>query len=327
MTKLSPTFRYGLRVTLTPWLVFVFGLLFDWPLSFVGAVFTSLFILAKQPTSQGYGFSLVLVAYVYMLTAWFVSVLLRPYPAVYLLVVLIAVVLSYYVLVTKKDILVVVMALLGALLIPLQAKVNPDVAWGLAIWLPNNLFIALLACWAMFMVIPPEQEHKSTPSPAESFDPKLRWLRLSIVVLPFVMFAFITDRIEAFTLTYLAVQVTQFAASSSNGPSMIRAAIIGNILGGLLAVVLYELVVIAPFFPFLVMGLLLSYAYLTNQMLTGNATAITAMTAFTVVCGVSFGPLMNDAEGKILLRMLQIAFSMSYIFIAMWLVDKFLPEK
>lgn len=320
--------HYGLRVALTPWCVFVLGLLIDWKLSFVGAVFTSLFILSPNPVPKQYALRLITCSYVYMIGAWFIFAVFRPYPGATLLLVFVAVCLSYYILVTRKDILTVVMALLGALLIPLQMKTAPDVAWELALWLPHNLVIAWLASCLMFRLFPAGEISSDKQAKDEpEYDIHRRWLRLSIAFLPFVVFAFITDNVAAFTLTYLAVQVTQFAASDNHGPDMIKGAVIGNIAGGMMAVCLYEMSVIAPFLPLVILLLLLAYACLAKSLLSGNALAATAMTAFTVVCGVSLGPLMDDAEGKIILRMVQISAAMGYIFVAMALVDRFLPDK
>ncbi|WP_117232849.1 DUF2955 domain-containing protein [Vibrio maerlii] len=323
----DPTLRYGLRVTVTPWLVFVAGLLIDWKLSFVGAVFTSLFILSPKPVPISYAVKLIIVSYVYMIGAWFLFVALRHYPSATLPAVVVAVCLSYKLLVTTKDILTVVMALLGALLIPLQMKTDPNIAWELAIWLPHNLLIAWVVSSVVFYLLPADNSTDSTQPPADQFDESRRWLRLCVAFLPFVAYAFITDNVSAFTLTYLAVQITQFAASSNNSPSMIKGAMIGNITGGLMAVIVYEIAVIAPFLPLVTLTLLVGFAVLAQQLLKGNSLAPTAITAFTVVCGVSLGPLMNEAESKIFVRLTQIAFSMGYVFVAMVIIDKFIPEK
>ncbi|RJG51487.1 DUF2955 domain-containing protein [Motilimonas pumila] len=317
--------HYGLRVALTPWCVFVAGLLIDWKLSFVGAVFTSLFVLSPNPVPKQYAIRLIISSYVYMLGAWCLFAVIKPYSGVTFLLVFVAVCLSYYILVTRKDILTVVMALLGALLIPLQMRSDPGVAWELALWLPHNLVIAWLVSCLMFKLFPGVAQPEGSDKKEEPvFDAQRRWLRLSLAFLPFVAFAFITDNVNAFTLTYLAVQVTQFAASHNHGPNMIKEAMLGNIAGGVMAVCLYEMTVIAPFLPLVILLLLVAYGSLSKSLLLGNTLAPTSMTAFTVVCGVSFGPLMNDAEGKILLR---ISAAMGYIFIAMAILDRYLPDK
>lgn len=322
----DPMLRYGLRVTFTPWLVFVFGLVIGWKLSFVGAVLTSLFILSPKLVPLKYAMRLITVAYLYMIGAWYLFATMRLYPSVTLLTVFVAVSLSYKLLVVKKDILTVVMALLGALLIPLLMKSNPDIAWDLAIWLPHNLVIAWVVSSVMFYLLPPD-ETSSPPKPPPSFDKSRRWLRLSVAFIPFVAFSFITDNVSAFTLTYLAVQITQFSASSGNSSSIIKDAMIGNIIGGGMAVIVYEIAVIAPFMPLLALTLLIGFALLAQQLLKGSALVPTAMTAFTVVCGVSLGPIMDDAEGKIFARLTQIAFAMTYVFVAMLAIDRFVPEK
>jgi hypothetical protein len=318
--------RYGLRVALTPWLVFVLGLGIGWKLSFVGAVLTSLFILSPKQVPAQYAIKLIIVAYVYMIGAWYLSAATRFYPGATLMLVFVGVLLSYKLLVVKKDILTVVMALLGALLIPLQMKSDPTIAWDLAIWLPHNLLIAWLASSLAFYLLPADDSVNSPQKSDENYCENRRWLRLSIAFLPFVAFSFITSSVSAFTLTYLAVQVTQFAATSNNF-DMIKGAMIGNIAGGLMAVFAYEVIVIAPFLPLLALVLLLGYALLAQQLLKGNVLAPTAMTAFTVVCGVSLGPIMDDAEGKIFVRLTQIAFAMAYIFAAMLIINKMLPDK
>lgn len=322
----DPKLRYGLRVTLTPWFIFFSGLVVEWKLSFVGAVLTSLFILSPKPVPIKYALKLISAAYIYMVGSWFIFATMRLYPAATLLAVIIAVSLSYKVMVVKKDILTVVMALLGALLIPLLMKSNPDIAWDLAIWLPNNLVIAWLISSAAFYLLPPGDDiSKQEPPPV--FDESRRWLRLSVAFLPFVAFSFITDNISAFTLTYLAVQVTQFAANSSNSLTMIKDTVLGNIIGGVMAVIVYELAVITSFLPLVALTLLVGYALLAQHLLKGSVLAPTAMTAFTVVCGVSLGPIMDDAEGKIFVRLTEVGLAMAYVFVAMWTIDRLIPER
>lgn len=321
----DPALRFGLRVALTPWVVFVAGLAIDWHFSFVGAVFASLFVMGPKPMPSRYCLSLVAAGFVYMITAWFIAMAVRPYPGAFLLLVILGVTLSYYLLVTRKDILLAVMALLGALLIPQQVRGAPDLAWALAIWIPGNVLIAFVVSWFAFKLLPPSEEN-SPPSAQPDFDPMLRWFKLSAAMLPLVVFAFVTVHVSSFTLTYLAVQLTQFAAQPSNGPNMIKGAMIGNIIGGAMAVVVYEVAVIAPLMVVVASAMLVGFAILSKRQTEGDPLAATAMTAFTVVCGVSFGPIMDDAEGKIFTRLSQIVFAMGYVFSAIWLLEKWFPE-
>lgn len=327
MFEQDPLLRYGLRVAITPWLVFASGMIIDWPLAFVGAVFTALFSLGQKPVPNRYGIGLIVAAYGYMIGACVLAVLLRPYPVALLLMVFVAVVMSYYLLLKSQDILLVVMALLGALLIPLQARDSVDTAWQLALWLSNNLLIAFVVSWFMFKVLPPNLEAKASPKPEANYDSSRRLLRLSIAILPFVAFAFITDNIGGFVITYLAVQLTQIAASPSTSAQAIKGNLLGNVAGASLAVMTYEIAVIAPFLPLIILVMLACYALMASKLLQGQALAITAMTAFTVVCGASFGPMLDEAGGKTLWRLVQIGSSLGYVYVALLLLDRYLPEK
>ncbi|MEM8570484.1 MAG: DUF2955 domain-containing protein [Pseudomonadota bacterium] len=318
----------GLRLGLAPAIVFSLGLILDWPVFYLAAVFAALFCQAPAPMPLASGLRLLLVAAFFLASALLLASVLEPYPVVFLAGVAIGLGVTLRAAVRGANTLIVVLAMLAALLIPFLVKISSDLAGLIAFWLVINMSVALLVSWAAFALFPSATPPK--PKPQESsaeFDPGRRLARMCLVTIPFAMVFFLIESDAALVLIFAAILATQLAASTAAGPLVAKGMMAANLLGGLAAVLVYEALVMAPFLPLAILLILSASLCFADRFAAGDALAGSALTAVLILVGGSLGPISDGAEVKMLTRLWQIGLALAYILSAFVLVDRWLPEK
>ncbi|NDR55806.1 DUF2955 domain-containing protein [Aliiruegeria sabulilitoris] len=323
----------GLRMALGVWTPFVLGMGFNWPFAFLGAVFAALFLQAPSPPSPKAGAMLIATAFALLLMGFVVFSVLLPYPASFLLAQALMIGWGFSLSVSGKSPLLVVLALMDALMMPYMARLSLDVAWTLALWLPINMGIALLSCWAVFALFPPaamSAEQEAAVEAPPPFDPERRLLRMMLVTLPFVALFILFDSGAILTLIFVAILAQQLAASTGAGPAVAKGMLLANIAGGLVAILCYELVVSATNFGFMavIAGLLcLGFARWFTSAHVSAALAGSALTTALILFGGAMAPFGGDVEGKMLSRLVQVGAALVWVLTAFVAVDYFLPER
>ncbi|SFC37426.1 DUF2955 domain-containing protein [Tropicimonas isoalkanivorans] len=324
----------ALRLALGPAALFVLGMAYAWPLAFVAAVLSILLLQAPAPPSLRAGGALVATAAGLMLAAWVVFTVLQWFPALYMVAVALWVVGAFNLSVNGRSPLLVVLSLFAGLLIPLLVKTSPQLALLVAAWLPLNLAIAVFATQAMFVVLPASQRTRAkaagTASGQPAFDPERRLVRMSLVTLPYVLVFFLTDGGAVLTLLIVALLTQQLAASTLAGPKVAGSMLVSNVIGGLAALVCYELVVMAPFFPFMALVTLLACLVLGTWSASGRqdaALAGSAMSTMLILFGGAMAPFAEDTSVAMGTRLLQVGMALAWVLSAFVVVDVLLPER
>ncbi len=318
----------GLRLALAPAAVFAAGLLLDWPLFYVGAVLAAIFTQAPAPIPTRSGLSLVAKGTVFMALAWLLATALDPYPLVFLIAICIAVALCFRASVAGSNILIIVFALLGALLIPFLVRLSPELAHKIMVWLPGNLLIALLAAWSAFFLFPAVAPAQAVQTDlAADFDADRRLIRICLVTLTFVVIFFVTEGNAALTLMFIAIQSSMLAASTGSVPVVARATLLANAAGGVVAVLIYEVLVMAPLLPVAVLSVLAACLFFAERFTKGDKLAATAMTTTLLLIGGSLGPISDEVDIKMITRLWQVGTALAYLLAAFVVIDRFLPDR
>lgn len=321
--------NHGLRLALTPWAVFVIGMIGEIPMAFLSAVFAALFTLGLKPLPPVYGWALLRKSALIMLLAWGLSVLLLPYPIVYLIFICLGVMLSYRLQLKTNDLLLSVFALIAALLVPYLTRNSPDLSGQIAFWLMAHLLIAMVASWIAFALFPePETDTpKPAAAPVQTHSASRRMWRLAIVTIPFVIVAFVFDFITPFVLVFVAIQTTQIVANTSAHGGASQMMLIANAIGGVAAIVVYELMIMAPILLFAALAILAAMLWFSGRFVSGDVRMVSGITAFLILLGGTLMPFSDDAQTKMIFRLWQIGLALLYLGIAFKLVDSVLPEK
>lgn len=333
VAALSPpeNLRHGLRLALAPWIVFSLGLLGYLQLAFIGSVFAALFALGLKPVPVSYGISLLTKSAAILLLSWGLSIWLLPYPVVFLIVVCVGVLLAYRLQIKTGDMLLSVFAVIAALLVPYLVRTGPELAGQIAFWLIANVSVAMIVSWLVFLLLPDATlvEATSDKEVADdtSYDVERRMFRLVVIVIPFVFCAFVFDFITPFVLVFVAIQSSQFVADTSVQGRATQDMLIANAIGGIGAIMIYELMVAVPFLPFILVVSLAAMIWFSRRFINGDVRMVSAITAFLILLGGTLMPFSDDAQTKMVFRLWQLGIAFAYLSFAFAIVDRFVPEK
>ena len=323
--------RHVLRLALAPWLVFLLGLIWGLPLAFIGAVFAVIFSLGKKALSLDYGWSLFSKSAVVMTMAWGIATMVTPYPPVMLVAVCVGTLLAYKMQMKTGDLLLAVFSVISALLIPHLAVTSPGLSSAIAFWLMVNLLVAMAASLVVFALFPEPDSTDKASGPAErateSFDLDRRLFRLALVAVPLIVAAFVFDAVTPFILIFVAIQSTQLVANTGQQGSLSQGMLTANVVGGAIAVLVYEGLVIVPLLAFALVAILTALIWFARRFVAGDRQIISGITAFLILVGGSLMPFSDDADTKMIFRLWQLIVAFGYIWIAYAVVDRLFPER
>ncbi|MEP3299754.1 MAG: DUF2955 domain-containing protein [Pseudoruegeria sp.] len=324
--------RSIVRLAIGTTMVFTIGLLIGWPMAFLGAVFTALFLQAPAALPTKVSIKLFVFALLVMGTSWVLSMLLTPYPLVFLASVCLAIVASFKWTMAGAGILPGVLALMAAMMVPNVVYMSPDIGLLIAGWVPVNLLVAGYASALMFVIIP----NKAQIAPAQKkaatadFDPTRRLVRMSLVTIPFALVFYISGSSAILTLFFVALLSQQLAAMSGAGLAVGKAMLLSNTLGAIVGMICFEINVIAPS---IVTPALLCLLFCLTLGVLGKSknklapAAGSAITTALVIYGGSIGYFADEADTKSITRVLQIGSAVAFVILAYIVVDEFWPEK
>lgn len=326
--------RSILRLTIGTTSVFSLGLILGWPLAVVGSVFTALFLQAPAALPVKVTLKLFVFALLLMLTSWIVSSILAPYPIVFLGAICIAIVLSFTWTVAGAGVLPGVLALMAAMMVPNLVLQSKELALVLVGWIPANLMIAGFVSSLMFTILPaappPAAQKAQQKKQEDEFDRYRRILRMSIVTVPFAMTFFLLGWSALLVLFFVALLSQQLAAMPAAGKTVAKGMLLANILGAVVAIVSYELNVIAPHIMTAILLCFLCCLMLGTLGKSDHplaAAAGSALTTALIIYGGSVAPLSDDADVKSITRVLQVGMALFFVIIAYVVVDEFWPER
>ncbi len=324
--------QHALRLGLGPASVLVLGQIANWPLSFLGAVLAALILQSKTPLPVSAGLRLVAIASLQLAASWAVFNLLYPFPVAYLAVMAIGIVLCFRWSIAGGSPVGVILALLSVLLVPNTVQVSPLLAAKVAVWLPLNMFVAVLAsglAWLLFPGAPWVSARAAAPTKTD-FDPVRRIWRMSLVTVPFAIVFLLLESGALIVLILTALLTTQLAESTQAGPTVAKTMLYANLLGGLAAVAASEVTVLAPTVATMALASLLMcgiFALLFAGDGHLSSIAGSALTTAIIIYGGAMGPFSGEADVKVIVRLLQIAFALAYLLAAFIVVDAWLPER
>lgn len=324
--------RSVIRLTLGTTGVFTLGLGLGWPLASIGAVFTALFLQAPVGLTLKASGTLFAFSLIVMMFSWILSSILMPYQIVFLATVCISIVASFAWSLSGAGLLPGVLALMAAMMVPNLVLQSKDLALVLAGWVPVNILIAGFTSGLMFTILPgkPPTATQKAQQAAPEFDKGRRMLRMSLVTVPFALVFFVSGGTALLVLFFVALLSQQLAAMPAAGKSVAKAMLTANILGAGVAIVCYEINVLAPSIvtPALLCFLLcLSLGTLGKSSNSLAPAAGSAITTALIIYGGSIAPFADEADVKSVTRVLQIACAAIFVILAYVVVDEFWPEK
>lgn len=310
----------------------------NWQLSFLLPVLSLSFLASPAPRpSLKAGLSFVGIVAVSCLAGLMLGKYLISYPMVYVPFAGLVLLRVFYVKASGKAPLLMTWLLIALLVIPLIIISSPAVANLVAGGILLGAIATICLTWLAHGLLPDRQDERTitgpsaaaappVPSPAERF----RTAAIStLVVMPlFVVFYSFQMTSPLLILIFVALLSSQpgFASNFKAGGALV----IGNTIGGIAAIIFYELLVFVPEFGFLFLLTLLAGLVFGSRVFSDKPTAklygMAYSTLLLVIGSVTAGG-SGEAGAEVYSRVLQIIIAVVYVVMAFGVADRYLQRK
>jgi hypothetical protein len=307
----------------------------SWPAYYLSIVLTHMFLLGPRPPFKT-GWNFILMVAIASASALLLSYLFLPSPIIFGLIIGVILLNLFYADDKTISPTMRMWLLICSLVIPLMSiqsiAIGAIVGWALV----HGTFVALVVIWIAFSLFPDFQvagqaakktaPPKSQPAQRERL---ITAIKRTAVVYPVVLIFFSFEfQQSALILIYIAMYSS--IPGFSKGFAAGRPLLISCITGGLVAFLLYEIVILVPEFSFLLL-LMLAFSLWVGYEILGNAKYAqqvkAAFSTIIIVFGSAVGSDDTDAGGAMLVRVLQVSVVVVYLALAFGLIEKLFPVK
>ncbi len=316
--------RLGVGVTLT----FLIAMAFDWTLAYLAPSFVAPLLQAPAAPTPPAAARVLLVSAILMLACHLLAGFARIYPALFLLALIPALFWTFRYLLRGGAGLIVLLLLIGFMLLPMAAKVAPQLSWELAASFVWNIALALAVTTLMFAVFPPlpaEPAPVPKPLPPAAQVDRRAWI-MALITGSFTIFYYSFDWTNVHTPLYIAVYIQQLSLARS--VAVTKGILGANVAAGLLAMCLYTLIAMAPNFAFMAVLVLAVMLGLARMILSGKPWAPLAGLALSstmILLGSAMGSFTDDGGAMFIDRMGELGAAALYAVAALYALEALLP--
>ncbi|WP_028111766.1 DUF2955 domain-containing protein [Ferrimonas kyonanensis] len=316
------------RFTLGIGLSVAISALWAWPLAFIVPVFLAKFLVDRQAPTLHTVYELVISMSVTVAIAWLVSFGLTEYPL--LLVPLLALLMlwAYYLFTDPRWNFFATMLIISVLLLPYLGLLQPGLALQVGLGLSFSGLVAVALFTLMHLWLPESAAADGSPelAPGVSLSQDERAFeafRALILALPVIVFFYLMEVSGALlTMIFIAILSLQSAGAKSVKVSLFL--LLTNGIGGGLAVVFYNLLVIVPQWPFFVALSMLAALVFGHRIYADPAKApiyAGIFSALLVVVGSTTSSMDKEVDVNFYLRMLQLLLVGLYMVVASFFLE------
>jgi hypothetical protein len=324
--------RHRLRLALGVTLSFTVAEMLDWELSFLITVF-----LVQLLTSPGgapglrQGIAIVMVLGLTTGAAATLSTLLVDMPALFAIVLGLVLFFAFVLQRSGRSPALGTLILVAFGFLPVVAVQAPDLVLDVAFYLVRSSAVAVLWVWLLQALLPdPETTTVAPPisSPGGIASPPGEVIRTALtdmaVLLPVLLLA-MTLEVAAALVIVLTVTTVLTQHNIVGGRRVALGLLLGNLVGGVTAVIAYQLLSAVPTLGFLT-ALLLLVSLVYARLITG-ATAlaplfVTALITFIIVFGMGVAPFLDEPGATLAIRLRNLAIACVYAFGALNLLGR-----
>jgi len=218
--------------------------------------------------------------------------------------------------------------LVTILLIPLLGFFSMEVAFIVAKSIVITAVLTMLLVWTVHAIIPninhtgDKSKPKPTAQPPSLTERYLNALNTLIVVLPVVLLFYLFQWAGGILIMiFIAILSMQSSFNLKKGLALI----VGNLVGGIVAIAIYEMLVVVPMFLFLILLVLIAGLYFGIKVYSGTKAAPLFGMAFSttlLILGQSTSGT-DDAGDKVWIRVVQIMIAVIYVVVAFYVLNYF----
>ena len=323
-----------LRYAVGSTLAMTVALGFDWQLSFLTPVLTLSFLAtpAPRPTLKE-GAMFVVTIGIACMAGLLLSRFMLHYAFVYVPFAGLVLLRLFHAKSGGTSPLLITWMLIALLVIPLVAMQSPGIANFIARNIVFGALVSMLVVWLSYALLPDPvgidglqaaQATGEIPPPPTKGERFATALESTVVVFPLLTLFYMLEWLDSvLILIFVAILSLQpgFAKNFQAG----KALIVGNVIGGVAAIVFYELLVAVPEFAFMVLLTLFSALMFGALVFSGKPKAPLYGMAFSTVLLVigSTTSSSGEAGAKVYTRVFQIMLAVGYVVAAFGTIEWF----
>lgn len=320
-SPLRRTLRIAFGVTLT----FVIVQLFSWPLAHPAPVFVALLLQEATPQSVRQTLSILGTAVTALLSGFLIALFLLPYPAIMIIVFSLLLFRFYvYLMMSGAHVIVVVSMVVAYTVMPVLVQAQPEIAVIAGVGIFFDFVVAILASWVAFLLIPaPQALPASRHARASYAEAASAAATLTMIVAPLLAAFLVFGWSSVLILILAAIYATGMSAGASG--EMGWKSVVANLMyGGIGMLLTYELLVMVPSLPFMIVLVFAVSLTFGNRIFSGSPSAgywASGFIGFLVLLG---GALLSDdvvSGAKVVDRVVQILYVTAYLVFAYRVVD------
>ncbi len=324
--------RYALGSTILVAIV----MLTQWPLGYILPVLALSFLASggPSPTMKSGVLYFLAIALAMFFGLWLTKQLL-PYPIVLILAMSLVI---FSITFTQKSIFspfVKTFMLIACLLVPILGLLMKEVAVIVTYSLVFNAAMAIILVWMVFFFFPfkPNLEKGVAAKQVEkgSLTRLIRHqaaMRSVLVIMPLALAYMVFDWTSS-VLTLIFVALLGMQPAFQKGLKAGGAMILGNTLGGLVAIICYELMTVVPELPFFLMIILLVGLIFGRKVFSGKPSSALYGMAFSTFLLIICSSVLSDstdAGEKVWERVILIFFAVIYVAAVFAIINAFSKE-
>ncbi|KQP90762.1 DUF2955 domain-containing protein [Methylobacterium sp. Leaf117] len=292
-----------------------------WDATFLAPLLTAQVLTKlRQPPSLSQGLALVLL--IGLSTGFVLAITksLLSHPAALILTLALLLYLSFYAHLRGAPNLVTLLLQISVVSLPVLAVASPDAAVEFAGVLVSAGFVAVLTAWVAFAVFPGDATDtapqasagaSNVPSPPQA----AREALLNTLVLMPVLTGFVLVASELAVVVLIVIVNLLRQHNPLQGRHAALGLILGNLIGGLAAAVVYNLILLNDTFPFFVMVCLAATLAFAGRIATAGQRApiyVIALATFILLLGLGMTPLPGGSGEAFVTRLVNVLWASAY---------------
>ena len=321
-----PVFRYVLGISF----VLLVTSLMNYPVSYLTPVLALTFIApGTKPIAPKQGLSFIFILVIINFVTFIFSAFFKDYPFVFLPLLGVGILWIYYI---NISIIIKLFAVISILVIPLMSLELTFASALIAMSLVFNAFMAITLTQLVFQVFPWSQADEAFVKTKQAANiteyERFTYARKIFFMLLPVLLLFFIFKLSGGLLILIFIGILSISPALANA-KIGKFLIFSNILGGLCAILGYQLLVIAPVLPFMIlMTLLVGFIFGSKLFSKAKIAPIfgTGFSTFLLILGTVTSS-DDEAGSAVWSRLVQITAAVIYVVIAMAILNYYEDKK
>jgi hypothetical protein len=290
-------------------------------------------MLVKLPRPPSLGQALGIIVLIALSTGAVLALttMVISKPAVLLLTLALVIYLSFYAHWRGAPELATLLLQMSVVTIPVIAVVSPEGAGGFATTLLLAAIVALMAVWAAHAAFPllPSMPADAAPGPSAkpAAEPRVaaRHALLDTIVLVPALVWFILDATQVAVVVLIIILTLLRLHDRERGHQAALGLILGNLIGGVAAAVVYNLVLLGNTFLFFVTVVLAAALFFAGRIaIAGDRSPVyvVAFATFILLLGIGLSPLPGGSGEAFMSRLINVLLASAYAMGGLSLVER-----